>query len=108
MPEYFIGYHSGEGIPEDTEGHMGNFMEWVSGFGEGVVMPGMPLGRAKVVTADGVSADGGVKLTGFSIVEADNLEAVVEMTKTCPHLAIGPVEVAEMKQEELPEELPEE
>lgn len=97
MPEYFIGYHSG-GMPENPEEHTGKFMEWVSGLGEAVVMPGMPLGRRKVMTADGVSDDGGTQLTGFSIVEADSLDAAVEMTKACPHLAIGPVEVVEMKQ----------
>lgn len=102
MPEYFIAYHTGEGIPEKPEEHMDRFMEWVSGLGEAVVMPGMPLGRAKVVSADGVSDEGGTKLTGFSIVEADNLEAAVEMTKTCPHLVIGPVEVVEMQQVESP------
>lgn len=98
MSEYFIAYHNGDGVPEKPEEHMEKFMEWVSGLGEATVMPGMPLGRRKVVNADGVSDDGGTTLTGFSIVEADNLEAAVEMTKTCPHLAIGPVEVVEMKQ----------
>ena len=58
----------------------------------------MPLGRAKIVSADGVSDEGGAKLTGFSILEADSLEAAVEMTKACPHLAIGQVEVVEMKE----------
>ncbi len=97
MPEYFIAYHGGE-IPENLEEHMGKFMEWVGRLGKAVFMPGMPLGQAKIVSADGVSDDGGAKLTGFSILEADSLEAAVEMTKACPHLAIGHVEVVEMKE----------
>jgi len=44
---------------------MGKFMEWVGRLGKAVVMPGMPLGQAKIVSADGVSDDGGAKLTGF-------------------------------------------
>jgi len=98
MPEYFIAYHKGEGVPEKPEEHTEKFMEWVSGLGKAVIMPGMPLGRAKFLSADGVSDEGGAQLTGFSIVEADSLEAAVEMTKACPQLAIGPVEVVEMKQ----------
>jgi len=88
MPEYFIAYHGGK-MPENLEEHMGKFMEWVDGLGKAVIMPGMPLGRGKIVSADGVSDDGGANLSGFSILEADSLEAAVEMTKTCPHLAIG-------------------
>ncbi len=44
---------------------MGKFMEWVGRLGKAVVMPGMPLGQDKIVSADGVSDDGGAKLTGF-------------------------------------------
>ncbi len=97
MPEYFLAYHGGR-MPENLEEHMGKFMEWVGGRGKAVVMPGMPLGRAKIVSTDGVAADGGAKLIGFSILEADSLEAAVEMAKTCPHLVIGQVEVVEMKE----------
>ena len=85
-------------MPENPEEHPVKFMEWVSDLGEAVVMPGMPLGRTKVVSADGVSDEGVTQLTGFSIVEADSLEEAVEMTKTCLHLAMSPVEVVEMKQ----------
>ncbi len=101
MPEYFIGYHSG-GMPENPEEHPGKFMAWVRGLGKAAIMPGMPLGQSKMVKADGVSDEDGTSLTGFSIVEADSLEAAVEMTKTCPHLAIGLVEVIEMRQMEEP------
>ena len=58
MPEYFIAYH-GRKMPENLEEHMGKFMGWVGGLGKAVVMPGMPLGQAKIVSADGVSDEGG-------------------------------------------------
>jgi hypothetical protein len=35
------------------------------------------------------------RLVGFSIVEADSIDAAVEMAKKCPHLAHGTIDVAE-------------
>ncbi len=88
MPEYFLAYHRGK-MPENLEEHMGKFMKWVGGRGKAVVMPGMPLGRAKIVSTNGVSADGGAKLIGFSILEADSLEAAVERSGVRSGLGSG-------------------
>jgi hypothetical protein len=35
-------------------------------------------------------------LSGFSIVKADSMEAVLKMVKGCPHLDHGTIEVAEV------------
>jgi hypothetical protein len=35
---------------------------------------------------------------GFSIVRAPSMDAALKIAQGCPHLAIGTIEVAEMKQ----------
>ncbi|MFB3120144.1 MAG: YciI family protein [Stenotrophomonas maltophilia] len=54
---------------------------------------------SKTVSSGGVSDDGGSNpLLGFSIVKADGMDAALEMAKGCPHLEIGTIEVAEVKE----------
>ena len=35
---------------------------------------------------------------GFSVVNADNIDAALTIARSCPHLRIGTIEVAEMMQ----------
>ena len=54
------------------------------------------MSPGKTLSAAGVSdTDRGEPLTGFSIVKADCLETALEMTKGCPHLDYGTIDVAE-------------
>ncbi len=69
---------------------------WVGNLGKALVNPGVPLKRAKTVSSGGVS-DNNIsnRLTGYSVVQADNMDAAIEMAKRCPHLEHGTVDVAE-------------
>lgn len=69
---------------------------WVAGLGGAVVDPGTPLGKAKTVSAGGVSDGGAGRLLGFSIVKAAGMEAALEIAKTCPYLEQGTIDVAEI------------
>jgi hypothetical protein len=76
---------------------MAKWKEWLSSLGEAVVNPGTPLGPSRIVSTGGVSiAEGSTRLTGFSIVKADSIEAALEMARSCPFLDVGTLEVAEM------------
>ncbi len=76
---------------------MARWQAWLGDLGDAVVNPGTPLGKSRIVSSDGVSDDGGPNpLTGFSIVEADSMDAALEMAKACPFLDIGTIEVAEV------------
>ncbi len=67
------------------------------GLGDALVNPGTPLGVTKVVSSDGViDGERSGRLTGYSIVQADSMDAAVEMAKSCPHLEHGTIEVAEV------------
>ncbi len=99
MPNYIIAYHGGKmpESPEEGAKQMEKWKAWVGGLGDAVVNPGTPLGKSKTVSSDGVSDnDGSNRLTGFSMVKTDSMDAALEMAKACPFLEIGTVEVAEV------------
>lgn len=99
MPHFIFAYHGGKKpeTPEAGADLMARWNAWVEGLGSASVNPGNPVGMSKTVSAQGVANDGGSNpLSGFSIVDADNIDAAVAMAKGCPHLEHGTIEVAEM------------
>ena len=100
MSKYIIAYHGGKKpeSPEEGAKHMAKWKAWVDGLGDAAVNPGTPLGKSRIVSAGGVSDDGGSNpMSGFSIVEADSMDAALQMAKECPFLDTGgTLEVAEM------------
>ena len=99
MSNYILAYHGGKKpeSPEEGANLMARWNAWIDDLGDAMVNPGTPVGKSKTVSSDGVSDDGGSNpLAGFSIVEADSMEAVLEMAKTCPFVEMGTIEVAEM------------
>ncbi len=99
MSNYVFAYHGGKKpeSPEEGAKLMEKWGAWLGGLGDAVVNPGTPLGKSKIVSSNGVSDDGGSNaLTGYSIVEADSMDAALEMAKACPFLEIGTLEVAEV------------
>jgi len=107
MPEYIIAYHHGDEpeTPEEGAEGMAKWQAWIGGLGNAVVNPGTPLGMNKFVTQNGVLDEGGSsRLTGFTVVRADNIEVAVEMAKACPFLEVGTLQVAEMMEMQPPTE----
>jgi len=99
MAEFIIAYHGGKkpDSPEEGAKHMERWKAWLGALGDAVVNPGTPLGKSKMVSSGGVSdADGPERLTGFSVVKAENIEAALEIAKECPFLEMGTLEVAEV------------
>jgi len=100
MSNYIIAYRGGRkpDSPEEGGKHMAKWKVWVDGLGDAAVNPGTPLGKSRIVSADGVSDDGGADpMSGYSIVEADGMDAALEMAKACPFLETGgTLEVAEV------------
>ena len=99
MPEFMFAYHGGRKpeTPEEGAEMMAQWKVWVEDLGDAMVNPGTPVGMSKTVSAAGVTDDGGPNpLTGFSVVAAESMDAVLEIAKTCPFLQMGTIEVAEM------------
>ena len=100
MPKFIFAYHGGKMPETEEEGArvMAEWMAWFEQMGPAVVDGGNPVGPSSTVHPDGtISSDGGSNpLSGYSLVDADNIEAAIALAKDCPVLrAEGSVEVAE-------------
>ena len=98
MPNYAFTYY-GEpkfSSPEEGGKYMAKWQAWVGGLGDVMVDPGVPFGKSKTVSSSGVSDDAGSnRVTGFSIVKAESMDAALEIAKGCPHLEHGTMGVHE-------------
>ncbi len=71
--------------PEQMEAIMGEWNAWAGKVGDGLVDFGNPLGGGVRVTTDGTSASTR-DVTGYSIIEAGDLDAALALAKDHPHL----------------------
>ncbi len=103
MSKYLYVYHGGTMPQSKEEGEkaMKAWTGWFSKLGPAVVEGGNPVGMSKTVASNGsVAANGGANpASGYSIIEASNMEDATTKAKGCPILARGgSVEVAEIMQ----------
>ena len=100
MPKYVFAYHGG-GIPESAAAQadaMAAWGAWFGSLGEAVIDGGNPTGQSKTITADGSVKNGGGTnpLSGYSLINATDIDAALVLAKGCPILSVGgSVEVAE-------------
>jgi hypothetical protein len=101
MTKYLLGYHGG-GMPETPEEGdkvMKAWNSWMGTLGKSLLDGGNPAGAAKTVAPDGKVTDGGGAnpVTGYSIIEANDLDDAVRLSKGCPILISGgSIEVSEL------------
>jgi hypothetical protein len=92
MANYVLVYKGG-GMPEtkeEQEAVMAAWGQWMGGLGQDLVDGGNPFGPSANVGTDGTVSEGGTsRLTGYSILKADNIGAATERAKSCPILASG-------------------
>ncbi len=100
MSQYLITYLGGDKphSPEEGKQHRSKYMAWISSLGEAAVSPMNPLKNSRTVNPDGSVSEGGTtSMSGYTIVEADSMEAALSMAKACPFLEIGgSLEVSEL------------
>ena len=82
--------------PEEIGQQMQRYRDWTSeGLKQGWLQDiGDGLGRGCVVNAKGLVTDGPFAeskefVGGYQVIEADSLEAAVELAKRCPNRAVG-------------------
>ncbi len=100
MTKFLFVYHGGSMPESETERAqiMAAWGAWMEGIGPDLVDGGNPAGQSKTVNADGsVSDDGGANpSSGYSLVNAADIDAAVAIAAKCPILeGGGSVEVAE-------------
>ena len=99
MPRYLLAYHGGH-VDESQEGRervMKEFGEWFAELGPRLIDPGNPIARAATVDGGTVSDGGGSNpVSGYTVIEADDMEAAIELVKRGPIVQGGrTVEIAE-------------
>jgi hypothetical protein len=99
MPKFVFAYHGGT-IPESPAAQadaMAAWGAWFGSLGEAVIDGGNPTGQSQTITADGTVHGGGTNpLSGYSLINATDIDAALAHAKGCPILAVGgSVEVAE-------------
>lgn len=91
----FVLVYTGGSYPETEEQQAAVMQEWgawMGGLGESLVNGGNPFApQAKSIGRDGSVADGaaGTAASGYSVVQADSLDAAVKLAKGCPHWRHG-------------------
>ena len=100
MPQYVIVYLGGNqpSSPEEGQQHFAKYMEWISSLGDAAVSPANPLKDTSTVNPDGTVTTGGTStMSGYTIVQADSMEAALSIAKACPFLEFGgSLEVSEL------------
>jgi hypothetical protein len=84
--------------PEEGKKHFAKYMDWLASLGDAAVSPANPLKGTQTVGPDGtVTAGGESSMSGYTIVEADSMDAAIDMAKSCPFLDVGgSLEVSEL------------
>ena len=94
MTKYMVLYNStmaasqqmAQASPEEMKASMGEWMQWRDEASKTAKVDfGMPLQAVGHITADGV-VDSDSQVSGYSIVEGESKEAVIEMLRSHPHL----------------------
>ena len=92
MAKYLLLYEGGS-MPETEEAQAAVMQAWDAWFqqlGDAVADGGNPFTpSSNRVGADGSISAGAGRATGYSILEADSLEAATDLAKGCPVLAGG-------------------
>jgi hypothetical protein len=100
MPQFIIVYLGGDrpSSPEEGKQHYSKYMDWLSSLGDSVVSPANPLKNTSTVNSDGTVSNGGkTAMSGYTIIDADSIEAALSIAKACPFLEIGgSLEVSEL------------
>ena len=99
MAKYLFVYHGGKNPESEQEVKevLDAWGAWLGGMGAAVIDGGNPVGASMTVNADGsVEETSGNPATGYSLVEASDLDDAIAKAKGCPiRQAEGSIEVAE-------------
>lgn len=102
MPHYFFAYLGGEPpkTPEQGQADMQRWKNWVAELGKQAIIPGAPLKGTQFVTTESV-VDGQIvtsqgKMSGFSVIEAEDMDEAIRIAQNCPFSEQGHVAVSEI------------
>ena len=85
---------------EEQQAHFAEYMKWMESINDVVVQPAMrPMGPPIRVTREGASSEERAdRLTGMTVIEAEDIDAAVAIAQTSPYLEVAALDVVEMIQ----------
>ena len=102
MPQFCLSYLGGDqpATPEQGQQHMAAYRQWLVDLGEAAISPMNPFKGTVTVNADGgVAAVSTTGMSGYTIIEAESMDAALAIAKACPFLDTnGSLEVSELAQ----------
>ena len=100
MSNFIITYLGGNQPPSPKEGqkYFAKYQEWLTSLGDSAVSPMNPLKNTNTVNPDRtVTVESKTTMSGYTIIEAESMDAALEAAKSCPFLDInGSLEVSEL------------
>lgn len=97
MSHYLLAFRGGmPKSPEEGEKMMQAWTAWMADLGDALVDPGAGLGKSRFLTGPGQEDTAGDALSGYSVIEAADIEAALEIAGRNPIFSLGgTIEVAE-------------
>jgi len=91
MPKFLFVYYGGmtETDPVKQKESMDAWLKWFSGLGKAVVDAGNPTMPGKMLSKSGSKDIRRDPVTGYSVVQAENLAEALKMAKGSPQLPAG-------------------
>jgi hypothetical protein len=91
MEKFLFVYYGGkmETDPKKQKESMDAWMKWFQGMGKAVVDAGNPTMAKKILSKSGAKDITSDPITGYSIIQADNIDAAMKLAKTSPQLSAG-------------------
>jgi hypothetical protein len=91
MAKFLMVYYGGkmETDPKKQKESMDNWMKWFKDLGKAVVDPGNPTMPGKMLGNSGAKNISGDLITGYTVLQADNLDAALKLAKGSPQLNAG-------------------
>ncbi len=94
MPQYMLSFHgvmSMEDMPTDQaaiDAVMAEWGAWYASMGDSLVDGGAPISHSTAIGSDG-PIDAPASLTGYTIIQAADMEAATAIAQGCPVLPNG-------------------
>ncbi|MCX6351259.1 MAG: YciI family protein [Bacteroidetes bacterium] len=97
MKKFIVIYHASDDAvkqmasvsPEDQAKGMEGWMTWAQRCGNQLVDMGSPLMGGQALSPDGTSTNSNKSVTGYSILEAENMDDAKALLKGHPHISHG-------------------
>lgn len=97
MPKYILAFRGGmPKSPEEGQKMMTEWTAWMDDLGDSLVDRGAGFGKSRFLTGPEQEAPSGDPLSGYSVVEAADIDAALEIAGRNPIFSLGgTIEVAE-------------